>query len=132
MTEATQITKNAEVTKNYIHQLLQQLTVDYQNTKQERREIASLFPASDEDFTVLEEIELLTSDIRGYASQVQARGSIENEQEVIERLQTMRVFDVPAIARVYFTTDGDYLHIKGYIRMLDYLRLLILEYLRTF
>lgn len=58
--------------------------------------------------------------------------AFENEQEVIERSQTMRVFDVPAIARVYFTTDADYLHLKAYIRMLDYLRLLILEYLQTF
>ena len=115
-----------------ITHLLKQLTVDYKNTKQERQEIASLSPASEEEFTILEEIELLTSDIRGYASQIQARGSIENEQEVIERLQTMRVFDVPAIAQFYFTTDGDYTQMKAYIRMLDYLRLLILEYLRSY
>lgn len=123
---------STETSRNYITHLLEQLTVDYQNTKQERKEIAALFPASDEEFTVLEEIELLTSDIRGYASQIKARGSIENEQEAIERSQTMRVFDVPAIARFYFTTDGNYLQMKAYIRMLDYLRLLILEYLRTF
>ncbi|MBD1810104.1 hypothetical protein H6F98_32345 [Microcoleus sp. FACHB-SPT15] len=129
MTEATRTIQNPEVTRNYINHLLKQLTFDYQNTKQERKEIAFLSPASGEEFTVLEEIELLTSDIRGYASQIQARGWIENEQEAIERLQTMRVFDVPAIARVYFATDGDYQHMKAYIRMLDYLRLLILEYL---
>ena len=111
--------------------MLKQLTVDYKNTKQERQEIASLPPASEEEFTILEEIELSTSDIRGYASQIQARGWIENEQEAIERLQTMRVFDVPAIAQFYFTTDGDYTQMKAYIRMLDYLRLLILEYLRS-
>lgn len=131
MTEATRTTQNAEVRINYINHLLKQLTVDYQNTKQERKEIASLSPAAEEEFTILEEIELLTSDIRGYASQIQLRGWIENEQEAIERLQTMRVFDVPAIAQFYFTTNGDYLHMKTYIRMLDYLRLLILEYLRS-
>jgi hypothetical protein len=132
MTEATRLTQNSEVTRNYINHLLKQLTVDYQNTKQERKEIASLSPASEEEFTILEEIELLTSDIRGYASQIQARGWIENEHEAIERLQMMRVFDVPAIAQFYFTTDGDYLHMKAYIRMLDYLCLLILEYLRSY
>ncbi len=132
MTEATRITQNSEITRNYINHLLKQLTVDYQNTKQERKEIASLSPASEEEFTILEEIELLTSDIRGYASQIQARGWVENEQEAIERLETMRVFDVRAIAQFYFTTDGDYQHMKAYIRMLDYLRLLILEYLRSY
>jgi hypothetical protein len=47
-------------------------------------------------------------------------------------LQTIRVFDVLAIAQFYFTTDADYAHMQAYIQMLDYLRLLILEYLRTF
>ncbi len=69
-------------------------------------------------------------DIRGYASQIQARGKIENEQEVIKRLQTMRVFDVTAIAQFYFGTDADYGQMKADIRTLDYLRLLILEDLR--
>lgn len=131
MTEATRITKNTEVIRNYINHLLQHLTVDYQSTKQERKKIACLPPASEEDFTVLEEIELLTSDIRGYASQIQARGWIENEQEAIERLQTMQVFDVPAITQFYFDTNGEYKQMKAYIQMLDYLRLLILEYLRS-
>lgn len=132
MTEATHITQNPEVIRNYINHLLKQLTVDYQNTKQERKEITALFSASEEDFTLLEEIELLTSDIRGYASQIHAQGSIENKQEAIEQLQTMRVFDIPAIAQFYFTTNTNYPHLKAYIRTLDYLRLLILEYLQTF
>jgi hypothetical protein len=123
---------STETARNYITHLLEQLTVDYKNTQEERKEIASLSPASEEEFTILEEIELLTSDIRGYDSQIQARGWIENEQEAIERLQTMRVFDVPAIAQFYFATDGDYQYMKAYIRMLDYLRLLILEYLRSY
>ena len=131
MTEATLNTQNPEIIRNYITHLLQQLTVDYRNTKEERKKLASLSPASDEEFTVLEEIELLTVDIRGYGSQIQARGRIENEREVIKRLQTMRVFDVTAVAQFYFGTDGDYGQMKAYIRTLDYLRLLILEYLQT-
>ncbi len=131
ITKATLNTQNPEITRNYITHLLQQLTEDYKNTKEERKKLASLSPASNEEFTVLEEIELLTVDIRGYGSQIQARGRIENEQQAIERLQTMYVFDVPAIAQFYFLTNGDYGQIKAYIRMLDYLRLLILEYLRS-
>jgi hypothetical protein len=132
MTEATSITQNPEVTRNYINHLLKQLIFDYQNTKQERQAIASMSPASEEEFTILEEIELLTSDIRGYASQIQARGWIENKQEAIERLQTMRVFDIPSIAQFYFTTNTNYRQLKAYIQILDYLRLLILEHLRFY
>jgi len=51
MTEATCLTQNAEVTRNYIKHLLEQLSVDYKNTKRERKEIAAIPAASDEDFT---------------------------------------------------------------------------------
>jgi hypothetical protein len=132
MTKATLDTQNPEIKRNYISQVLEQLTLDYQNTKQERKEIAALYPVDEEEFSLLEEIELLTVDIRGYASQIQARGWIENEQQAIERLQSMRVFDIPAIAEFYFTIHQDYGKMKAYIRLLDYLRLLILEFLQTY
>ncbi|WP_026735580.1 hypothetical protein [Fischerella sp. PCC 9605] len=132
MTKATLDTQNPEIKRNYISQLLEQLTGDYQNTKQERKEIATLYPPGEEEFSILEEIELLTVDIRGYACQIQARGWIENEQQAIERLQSMRVFDVPVVAEFYFTSDRDYKQMKAYIRMLDYLRLLMIEYLQTY
>ena len=129
MTEATLNTQNPEITRNYITLLLEKLTLDYQNTKKERKEIASLFPV-DQEFSLLEEIELLTVDIRGFASQIQARGWIENEQQAIKRLQAMRVFDIPTLAQFYFTIKNkDYEQMKAYIRSLDYLRLLIIEYL---
>jgi hypothetical protein len=42
MTEATFNTRNDEITRNYITHLLELLSVDYQNTKQERKEIATI------------------------------------------------------------------------------------------
>ena len=41
----------------------------------------------------------------------------------------MRAVDIPAIAQFYFETDGEYQQMKAYLQKLDYLRLLILEYL---
>ncbi|KOP25213.1 hypothetical protein AMR41_17575 [Hapalosiphon sp. MRB220] len=118
--------------KNYVNniiQLLEQLTIYYQNTKSERQAIAHQFPVSETEFTLLEEIELLTTDIRGYASQIKARGYIENPQQAIAQLKQKRVFDVPSISQLYLHNSHEYENIKLYLRMLDYLRLLILEYL---
>ncbi len=129
MTSTTLNTQNPEVIKSYISLLLEQLTIDYKNTKEERKSIASLPFASDEEFTVLEEIELLTVDIRGYASQILVTGIIQNQQQAIERLQSMRVTDIPAIAQFYLEANDDYRQIKAYIRLLDYMRSLLLEYL---
>ncbi|MGK7876722.1 MAG: hypothetical protein AB4426_26545 [Xenococcaceae cyanobacterium] len=130
MTEATLNPQKSEIYSKYIIHLLDLLNTQYQTAKEDRKLITANFPSSEEEFTILEEIELLTVDIRGYGSQIKARGWIENEQKAIERLQAMRVFAVPAINKFYFETDGKYWQMKAYIRMLDYLRLLILEYLR--
>lgn len=73
----------------------------------------------------------LTSDLRGYASQMQVRGWIENEPAAIAHLQTLRLFSIPAITQFYFESDQHYPKLKEYVRRLDYLRLLLLEYLQT-
>ncbi|WP_016952240.1 hypothetical protein [Anabaena sp. PCC 7108] len=128
MTEA--ILNEQELTKRNITQLLSQLTNLYQNTRSERKEIATQFPPEEEEFSLLEEIELLTVNLRGYASQIAATGEIINKEQVISQLQAMRVFSVYPIGNFYFKSNGRYERTKNYIRMLDYLRLLLLEYLQ--
>ncbi len=118
-----------EITKNYIAGLLEQLTLDYRNTKAERKNLASTISPAEEEFSILEEIELLTVNIRGYASQIQARGAIDNHQEAIDKLQKLHFWNMPAIAQFYLTSNREYQQLNAYIRTLDYLRLLILEYL---
>lgn len=128
MTKA--ILNQQELIKKNIIQLLAQLTNTYQNTRGERQEISIQFPPEDEEFSILEELELLTVNLRGYASQIQSTGQIVNQTQTIEQLQAMRVLNVPQIASFYFGSNGNYEHIKSYIRTLDYLRLLLLEYLQ--
>lgn len=129
MTKTALNTQSLEIKINYIAQLLDKLTNDYHNTKQERKEIASQSSITDEEFSFLEEIELLTVNIRGYASQIQATAKIENGQEAIGQLQAMNVFDIPVIAQFYFNSNDNYKQMKVYIRTLDYLRLVIIEFL---
>ncbi|MEC4817032.1 MAG: hypothetical protein SAK29_27750 [Scytonema sp. PMC 1069.18] len=125
------ILNEQELTKRNIVQLLAQLLDAYQNTHSERKEIATCFPPEDEEFSLIEEMELLTVNLRGYASQLQATGQIASKARAIEQLQMMRVLNVPTIANLYFGNNEKYALIKNYIRMLDYLRLLLLEYLQT-
>jgi len=129
MTEA--ILNEQELIKKNIAQLLAQLTNAYQNTRRERQEIIVQFPPEDEEFSLLEELELLTVNLRGYASQVQSTGQIANKEQAIEQLQAMRVLNISQIARFYFSSNSNYEQMKSYIRMLDYLRLLLLEYLQS-
>ncbi|MEH1892387.1 MAG: hypothetical protein V7K92_24030 [Nostoc sp.] len=128
MTEA--ILNEQELTKKNIVQLLGQLTNTYQSSRTERQEIAIQFPTENEEFSLLEEIELLTVNLRGYASQFQSIDRIVNKDHAIEQLQATRILNVPQIANFYFGINGNFEQIKSYIRTLDYLRLLLLEYLQ--
>lgn len=128
MSEA--VLKEREATKTYIMHLLDEIKLAYQNNQRERKEIVADFRPSNEEFYLLEEIELLTVSLRGYANQIQAQGWILNETQAIEQLRSMRVFRIPVIVQFYFGSNGNYEQMKAYIRMLDYLRLLMLEYLQ--
>jgi hypothetical protein len=131
MTNFTLNQQDAKQMKRFISDLFAQMTTDYQQTRSERKEVAAAFPPSDETFSVIEELELLTTDLRGYASQLQVRDWIENPAAAIDRLQTMRLFSIPSIAQFYFENSRDYPKLKEYVRQLDYIRLLLLEYLQS-
>lgn len=131
MTNFTLKQQDAECMRHCISDLLGQLTIAYQQAKSERRELAAASAPPDETFSVLEELELLTSDLRGYASQVQMLGKVGAEEAAIAHLQSLRLFGFPGITRFYFETERGYPKLKDYIRQLDYLRLLLLEYLQA-
>lgn len=118
---------NLESARIYINLLFDELIVYYQNAKEERQRLSARYNP-DEEFTLLEEIELLTGDIRGYASQVKISGKLRNEEEAASKLQKMRVFDVSTIEKWYFESGEDFWHLKLYLKMLDYLRCLLIEY----
>ncbi len=129
----TQVQNKLAIQQDMIVQLLAQLTVDYQNTKSERKEIAQIYLGSEEEFSFLEELELVTVSIRGYVSQIDTSAGVEHREEAIANLHQLRVFDRSAIAQFYHESDkrrSGYLQMRAYIRMLDYLRLLLLEYLQ--
>jgi hypothetical protein len=119
------------IQKEYLSQLLEELVVDCQNTRQERKEISEHYLGLEEEFALLEELELLTVKIRGYTNQITWNGSVENPQDMITDLQRLSVFNVSEFAQFYLEPPSPYPHTKTYIQRLDYLRLLVLEYLET-
>ena len=112
----------------YIEKILNQLLKDYQNTKLEREKIA-LWEETQE-FSVLGTIEMLTDDIRGYSFQIINNNSIATSQEILNELNKLKIFEIPEFIEWYFTPEFDYPQMKHYAETLNYLRLLIIEYLR--
>lgn len=120
----------SQVQQAYIVELLEQLNTDYQDSILDRRQIASHYSGLDKEFTALEEVELLTVNVRGYACQIKATGNVNNIDRAIAHLQELSVFNNYLIVQLYGEARSQYPSVQTYISMLDYLRLLILEYLQ--
>jgi hypothetical protein len=119
---------NNTTAQAYIEKTLNQLLKDYQNTKLEREKIA-LWEETQE-FSILGTIEVLTDDIRGYSFQVISNNSSTKAQDILNELNKLKIFEIPEFIEWYFTPEFDYPQMKRYAETLNYLRLLIIEYLR--
>lgn len=116
--------------RDHIIQLLQQLTDDYKELKPEMKQIAEQYPGSDDEFAFLEELELLIVSISGYAKQIQATGSTRQIKASIAHLHQLQVFTNSAVDWLYAEARAQYPKMQNYLQLLDYLRLLVLEYLQ--
>jgi len=125
-----QVQDHLKVQRDYTIQLLNQLTAEYPTLKAEMKQISGQYPGVDDEFAFLEEFELLIVSISGYAKQIQATGSVRQFDAAIAHLQQLQVFANSTIAQFYREASGQYPKVQSYLQLLDYLRLLTLEYLQ--
>jgi hypothetical protein len=119
-----------EQTTQKITNLLNQLTQDYQHLlEQDKTLLLENFPLNEQTFSVLEEIELLTTDLRGYASQIVFNQQIQNPDQTLITLRTIQLFENPSLAELYFAKNKQFPLFYQYLQKLDYLRLLLIDWL---
>ena len=115
--------------KNHVAHVLAQLSTDYQQASSERQVLRDYAINMDTEFTLLEELELLTVGVRGLGTQFVASASARADREaIVLQLKSMKVFDVAVISQFYFDDSVKSERMELYVSLLDYLRLLILEY----
>jgi hypothetical protein len=131
MTNFTINPQNTDSIRRCIGDLTAKITTGYQQAQPALREMEAISPPPKDTFSLREEIELLTADLSGYASQLQVHQKITNPSAAITHLQSLRLFSIPSIAHCYFETGQEHPQLKEYLRQLDYLRLLLLEHLQT-
>jgi hypothetical protein len=113
-----------------IVELLTQLTQDYQSIlQQDKSSLLENFPLSDHEFSILEEIDLLTTELRGYASQINVNQQIKNPDQTLTKLRNLRILANPSLAELYFIKNKQFPLIHQYLQKLDYLKLLIIDWL---
>ncbi|MBO3459535.1 hypothetical protein G7B40_033435 [Aetokthonos hydrillicola Thurmond2011] len=128
--ETGNIDNNPNTAKNYIIRVLNQLLIDYKNTREERRKLMHWEELK--DFSILGEIEIFTTDIRGYASQITTNNFLENPQKTVEKLKRIQIFSNSNFEEWYFSSENEYPQLKNYIEKINYLRLLLIEYISQY
>lgn len=113
-----------------IADLLTQLTQDYQQIlQQDKKTLLENFPPNNHEFSILEEIDLLTTDLRGYASQITINQQIKNPDQSLKNLRNLRILANSTLAELYFTKNEQFPLIYQYLQKLDYLKLLLIDWL---
>ena len=75
-------------------------------------------------------LELLIVDVSGYANQIRATGDVAQLDSAVSHLHQVQIFANGEIARFYEEAKQQYPKVQAYLQRLDYLRLLMAEYLQ--
>lgn len=125
----TTINPLEQTTKKIIN-LLEQLTRDYQQIQQtETAALVEIFPPNEQELSIIEEIDLLTTDLRGFASQIKITNQIQNPDRALKFLCKIRIFVNPFLADLYFSKGDRFPIVHQYLQKLDYLQFLLIDWL---
>lgn len=117
-----------EITRQRFADLKSRLFQLEKNLKDERHQLWLQEQNLDTEYPIWERLETITADILGYLNQVILKGSTRQApREVIEHLHSLSIFELDYLV-FWSKTADNYPKIKQYFEFLDYLRLLLLEY----
>jgi hypothetical protein len=119
--------------RNRLAELKNRLFAYERAMKDERRKLWEAEKESEQEYTVWSQLELLSTYIAGYVSQIVSVGyTRQKPQEAIAHLHQLSIFDVDCIVDWYRSSGEEYPKIKQFFELLDYIRLLTLEYIERY
>ena len=117
-----------EQTVRKIISLLDQLTHDYHQIQQdEAKSLIEVFPLNEQEFSIIEEIDLMTIDLRGYASQIKITNQLQNPAQTLKYLRQIFILSNPLIVDLYFSQKEKFPLTHQYLQKLDYLKFLLID-----
>lgn len=128
----TSLLNPLEQSAKKITDLLSQLTQEYQQLlKQDQNLLLATFPPNEQTLSILEEIDLITTDLRGYASQMAINQTIQSPEQALKNLRSLQILENPSLAELYFTQNEKFPLTYQYLQKLDYLKLLLIDWLTS-
>lgn len=119
-----------DVRRNHLRLLLERRVIEYQRTKTKRERRKLLRSDFHRENVIGVELELLTTYLVGYASQIVTHGTIRDSEKAFTELSNIGIFRIPNFLKWYLSSEEDYPHVKSYADTLEYIRLLMIEYLK--
>lgn len=119
--------------RNRLSELKARLFAYEKALKDERSKLWETEKESEQEYTVWSQLELLSTYIYGYVSQIASYGYTRQEpREAIAHLHQLSIFDIDCIVDWYRNSGDEYPKIKQFFELLDYIRLLTLEYIERY
>lgn len=116
--------------RKLIAEVFESLIPEYRNTRAERRKLPDQEWDAHHEHSILGDIQLFDTYIAGYAAQIAEKGNlIQPPHQALSDLTHYQFFTRPYLSEWYFAPDNNYPKLKAYVRKLDYLRLLLMEYI---
>lgn len=101
--------------------------------KEERRKLWNSEKGSQEEYVVWDRLEILSADIIGYISGIGSENyRLKDPKKAVEHLHRLSIFNVECIRKWYPSAAQEYPKIKQYFELLDYIRLLAINYIQRY
>ncbi len=120
------------IKKNRLENMAKQVIAEYKEMEDELSRLDEWEWENDFDFTIVGLMEVFSSYVGGYASQIATRGTVLEPEHALKLLESKYLFDQPYFVEWYFSSDNTYLKIKQYVDHLDHLRLMLIEYITRY
>lgn len=120
------------IKKNRLENMAEQVITEYKEMQDELSQLDEWEWENDFDFTIVGLMEVFSSYVGGYASQIATRGTVLEPEHALQLLESKYLFDQPYFVDWYFSPDNTYLKIKQYVNHLDHLRLMLIEYITRY
>jgi len=121
-----------QVEQKRMAHLAEQVIAEYKDSALERAEIDEWEWENEFDFTILGLMEIYSSYVGGYASQIATEGRVLEPQNAIKLLEKKRLFDESYFVEWYFSSGQKYVKVKKYANNFYYLRMLIIDYIQRY
>ena len=119
--------------QNRLAELKKHLFEHERSMKDEIRKLWQMYKESEEERTVWRELEPLSTYIFGYVSQIATKGyTRQSPHEAINHLHKLSIFNIDCIMKWYPPAEQEYPKIKEFFELLDYMRLLTIDYIQRY